>query len=576
MELIFKALLVVVNNRVPNSRVRFLINLIASVRPTDNTLVNIVRAVFRIAPAFNVYCRIAQRRCDLPIRTGGRCPVTRCVGIGTQRRANQAENCCFTLIRLIRILVFHNFNALGCPSRGAIGIGDRKRNGCRALAFAGHNTFLIYAKDLRVAAGPLTSVAFSISLFNDHVCKPNRLELSYFISTINCHFRHLGEIGHCDFNGFCNNRSIGSFARTCSIPCALRRYLEGDLNRSFTGRFHTSNRCLCLGCIVRNWCNRRPSRIIGFPSAGIALRVFRQNFGRKVNCFALHHACRFSILAVDLDRGRGWRNRVGHRDRQCSRDCGVIVVRNSKRHGCSAHAPGGDFAGCGVHLKNITVVFYSPSAAFVFCIGRVDYHSFQLALRILGKRELSDCRILTLDLDRGIGDSIHDMDFEGFFGTTPIITMGNDRFACCFAVNFQCGSILFPNDFHMIISAFHRPTVAKPFVAFQRHILLTRIDRYLVVRGRLQAVQVRGDHGIVLFLRFGCLTCGCRRVSCLTCGCRRVSCLTFGFHRFGCLTCGCRRVSCLTCGFHRLGFLTCGCRRFSCLTFGFHRFGCLT
>ena len=221
----FNLSLVVVNNRVPNIRVRVLINLIVAARPTDNTLVNIVRAVFRIAPAFNVYCRIAQRRCDLPHRTGGRCPVTRCVGIGIQRRVDQAENCCFFPVRLIRILVFHNFNGFWFRrNRGAIRIGDRKRNGCSALAFAGHNAVLIYAKDLRVVAGPLTSVVFSTSLLNDHGVKRSRLELSYSISTINRYFRHLGEIGHCDFNGFCNNRSIGSFVRTCSSRCVLRRY----------------------------------------------------------------------------------------------------------------------------------------------------------------------------------------------------------------------------------------------------------------------------------------------------------------------------------------------------------------
>ena len=572
----FNLSLVVVNNRVPNSRVRVLINLIAVARPTDNTLVNIVRAVFRIAPAFNVYYRIAQRRCDLPHRTGGRCPVIRSVGFGTLRRVDQAENCCFFPVRLIRSLVLHNFNALGCPSRGAIGIGDRKRNGCSALAFAGHNAVLIYAKDLLVVAGPLTSVVFSTSLLNDHGCKPSRLELSYLIITINRNFRHLGEIGHCDFNGFCNNRSIGSFVRTCSSHCVLRRYCEGDRSSADS---HTCN----LGCIARNWCNRRLARITGFPSAGIALRIFRQNFGRKVNRFALRHACFCNFLVINHELSICRRNRVGHIDLQFSRDCAVIVVRNSKLHGCTAHALGGD---CAIfcHRQNITVI-YAPSAAFEFCIGRGD-HSFQLALLILGKLQLSDCRILTLDLDCGIGDSIHDMDLEGFCVTNNRpITMGNGRLACRFAFNVQCGRILISNNFHIFISAFHSPLVTSPSVAFQCCFLI-RIDRYLAVRGRLRVVQVRGVHGIVLFLRFGCLACGCHRVSCLTCGFRRVGCLTFGFHRFGCLTFGfhrfgCltfgfRRVSCLTCGFHRFGCLTFGCRRVSCLTFGFHSVSCLT
>ena len=408
----FNLSLVVVNNRVPDIRV--LSNLIAVARPTDNTLVNIVRAVFRVAPAFNVYCRIAQRRCGFSLLTGGRCPIRRFVGFWLLRRVDQAENCCLTQIRLIRILVFHNFNALGCRCRGVIGIGDRKRNDCSALAFAGHNAVLIYAKDLRVVAGPLTSVVFSTSLLNDHGVKRSRLELSYFISTVDRHFRHLGEIGHCDFNGFGNTRSIGSFVRTCSSRCVLRRYREGDLNRSFTGRFYASNRCLgCLGCIARNWCNRRLARITGFPSAGIALRIFRQNLGRKVNCFALRHACRFSILAIGFDRSICRRNRSGHCDWQCSRDCAVIVVRNSKLHGCTAHALGGDCAGFGVHRKN-TFIVYAPIAAFVFCTGQVDHNSFQLALRILGKRERGGGRLLTFNLDRGRGNLCNYLNVDGF------------------------------------------------------------------------------------------------------------------------------------------------------------------
>ena len=299
MELIFKALLVVFNYRIPNRRV--FLDLIAVVRPTDNTLVNIVFAVFVVDPvcAFHIDRCITNSLSVVVVYI--REPLIGIIGIGVGRRVNQAENCCLCLVRLIRILVLHNFNALGCRSHGVIRIGDRKCNVCRALAFAGHNAVLIYAKDLRVVAGPLTSVVFSTSLLNDLGCKLNRLELSYLISTINRYFRHLGEIGHCDFNGFCNNRSIGSFVRTCSSHCVLRHYREGDLNRSFTGRFHTCNRC--LGCIARNWCNCCLGVITGFPSAGIALRVFRHNFGRKVNCFVLRHACRFSILAVDLDRG---------------------------------------------------------------------------------------------------------------------------------------------------------------------------------------------------------------------------------------------------------------------------------
>ena len=422
MELIFKALLVVFNYRIPNRRVFW--DLTAVVRPSDNTLVNIVFAVFCVAvPACDPVCAFHIDRCKTDSRvstcalvsTYVREPLPASIGIGVGRRANQAENCCFCRVRLRRIPVFHDFNFLGCPSRGAIGIGDRKRNSCFALAFAGHNAVPIYAKDLRVVAGPLTSVAFSTSLLNDLVCKLNRLELSYLISTINRHFRHLGEIGHCDFNGFGNTRSIGSFVRTCSSRCVLRRYREGDLNRSFTGRFHASNRCLgCLGCIARNWCNRRLARITGFPSAGIALRVFRQNLGRKVNCFALRHACLFSVLDVtEFDRSICRRNRSGHCDRQFSRDCAVIVVRNSKLHGCTAHAPGGDCASFGVHLKN-TFIAYAPSAAFVFCIGRGDHNSFQLALRILGKRERGGGRLLTFNLDRGRGNLCNYLNVDGF------------------------------------------------------------------------------------------------------------------------------------------------------------------
>ena len=231
-------------------------DLIAVVRPTDNTLVNIVFAVFCVAgPAFDPVCAFHIDRCKTDSRvstcaivsTYVREPLPASIGIGVSRRANQAENCCLCLVRVRRSLVLRNFNFLGCRSLGAIRIGDRKRNGCSAPAFAGHNAVLIYAKDLRVVAGPLTSVVFSTSLLNDHGCKPSRLELSYLISTTDRHFRHLGEIGHCDFNGFCNNRSIGSFVRTCSSHCALRRYREGDLS---SADFLTCNRC--LGCIARN------------------------------------------------------------------------------------------------------------------------------------------------------------------------------------------------------------------------------------------------------------------------------------------------------------------------------------
>ena len=534
MELIFKALLVVFNYRIPNRRA--FLNPIAVVRPSDNTLVNIVFAVFCVAvPACDPVCAFHIDRCKTDSRVSTcalvsiyvREPLPASIGIGVGRRANQAENCCLCRVRLIRILVLHNFNFLGCRSRGAIGIDDRKRNGCSVLAFAGHNTVLIYAKDLRVAAGPLTSVAFSTSLLNDLVCKLNRLELSYFTLTTDRHFRHLGEIGHCDFNGFCNNRSIGSFVRTCSSRCAIRRYREGDRG---SADFHTCN----LGYIARNWCNRRLARITGFPSAGIALRVFRQNFGRKVNRVALRHACFCNFLVINHELSIFRRNRSGHCDRQCSCLFAVIVVLNSKPHGCFAHALGGD---CAIfcHRQNITVV-YAPSAAFVCCIGRVDGHSFQLALLILGKFQRGGCRLLTLDSDRGRGNSIHDMDLEGFFATIKrTITMGNGRFACCLAFNLQCGRTLISKNFHRIASAFHSPLVIRPSAAVQC-CFLTRIDRYLVVRGRLRVVQVRGVHGIVLFLRFGCLTCGCRRVSCLTFGFHRFGCLTFGFHRFSCLT----------------------------------------
>ena len=417
MEFVFKARLVVCNYRIPNRRV--FLDLIAVVRPTDNTLVNIVCAVFCVAvPACDPVCAFHIDRCKTDSRvitcafvsTYVREPLIASIGIGVSRRANQAENCCFCLVRLIRILVLHNFNALGCRSLGVIRIGDRKRNGCRALAFAGHNAVPIYAKNLLVVAGPLTGVAFSTSLLNDLVCKLNRLELSYRISTVDRHFRHLGEIGHCDFNGFGNTRSIGSFVRTCSSRCVLRRYREGDLNRSFTGRFHTCNRC--LGCIARNWCNCCLGVITGFPIAGIALRIFRQNFGRKVNCFALRHACRCNFLVINHELSICRRNRSGHRDRQFSRDFAVIVVRNSKFHGCFAHALGGD---CAIfcHRQNITVI-YAPSAAFVCCVGRVDDHSFQLALRMLGKRERGGGRRLTFDSDRSIGDLCDYLDFDGF------------------------------------------------------------------------------------------------------------------------------------------------------------------
>ena len=311
------------------------------------------------------------------------------------------------------------------------------------------------------------------------------------------------------------------------------------------------------------------------------MRVFRQNFGCKVNCFVLRHACLVSVLDVtELNRSTHRRNRSGHCDMQCSRDRAVIVVLNSKRHGCSAHALGGDFAGLGVHLKNILVVYvvYAPSAAFVFCISR-GKHSFQLALLILGKRERGCCRLLTFDSDCsrvGVYTCLNrDLDGFGLLGEVFVVGM-RDRHRTSFLAGNCCGFTVAHNSCNILMIGF--PFMIIVFSVTRQRNRFANLDRVFLGGdlGRLRVVQVRGVHGIVPFHRFSFLTCGFHRFSCLTFGFHRFSFLTCRFHRLGFLTCGFHRLGFLTCGFHRFGFLTCGFRRLGFLTCRFHRCRFLT
>ena len=277
-----------------------------------------------------------------------------------------------------------------------------------AFSFAGSQaSSFIYEENTLIVRFPLIA---ALGIYRAHCC------LEQDFST----HRHLGFIaadrnafGRCD--GLHRNGELsldrlgcigsrGSFIRTCGSFVRLGRYREGDLS---SAGLHGGNRR--FGCIARNFCNRLAFRILHTPLAAILVSRARLNHG-----FEGERILRIEIIHIsfrDRNFGRS-RNGSGHFDRQCSRDCAVIVVRNSKFHGCFAHAIGGD---CAIfcHRQNITVV-YAPSAAFVFCTGRVDGHSFQLALLILGKFQLSDCRILTLDLDRSIGDLCDYLDFDGF------------------------------------------------------------------------------------------------------------------------------------------------------------------
>ena len=313
--------------------------------------------------------------------------------------------------------------------------------------------------------------------------------------------------------------SRGSFVRTCGSFGRLARYLEGDLGSAST---HGGNRR--LGCIARNWCNCCRAFIAGFPSVVILVSRARLNPGYEGERIA-----RIQILCIscrDTDFGRS-RNGVSHCDRQFSRDCAVIVVRNSKLHGCTAHALGGDCAGFGVHLKNILVV-YAPSAAFVFCIGRADL-SFQHRRRsILGESNrgvlLSVHRAIDLDFGRGDAYFWQYRDLKGFGAVASVVAM-RDRHRTSFLAGNRCGFAVAHNSCNILMIGCPIMIIVSS-IALQLH-RFANLDLVLAGDlGRLRVVQVRGVHGIVLFLRFGCLTCGCRRVSCLT----------FGFHRFSCLT----------------------------------------
>ena len=333
-------------------------------------------------------------------------PLAAIVGVGILVGIQQVVNQSFSLI-LLRSRCNRDLNRVRCCFFAIFPIKSHCNIGF-AFSLAGSQaSSFIYGENLLIVSIPLIA---ALGICRVHrCCELNRFTHthSFFIAADRnafgrCNSLHRNGEFSLDRLGCIGSR--GSFVRTCGSFGRLGRYREGDRSSAV---LHGGNRR--LGCIARNWCNCCRAFIAGFPSVVILVSRARLNPG-----YEGERILRIEIIHIsfrDHNFGRS-RNGSGHFDRQFSRDCAVIVVRNSKFHGFIAHALGGDFAGFGVHRKN-TFIVYAPSAAFVFCIGRGD-HSFQLALRILVKRERGGGRRLTFDSDRSIGDLCDYLDFDGF------------------------------------------------------------------------------------------------------------------------------------------------------------------
>ena len=388
----------------------------AGVRPGNDTGVQIIEAVF-VLFGLSVYYSVMPC-CARNIDRGGSkrvgAPLAAIVGVGILVGIQQVVNQSFSLI-LLRSRCNRDLNRVRCCFFAIFPIKSHCNIGF-AFSLAGSQaSSFIYGENLLIVSIPLIA---ALGICRVHrCCELNRFTHthSFFIAADRnafgrCNSLHRNGEFSLDRLGCIGSR--GSFVRTCGSFGRLGRYREGDRSSAV---LHGGNRR--LGCIARNWCNCCRAFIAGFPSVVILVSRARLNPG-----YEGERILRIEIIHIsfrDHNFGRS-RNGSGHFDRQFSRDCAVIVVRNSKFHGFIAHALGGDFAGFGVHLKNITVV-YAPSAAFVFCTGRVD-HCFQHRRRsILGESDRG-CRCIVCDLDRSIGNLCNYLNFDGFGIFTLFIT----------------------------------------------------------------------------------------------------------------------------------------------------------
>ena len=481
-------------------------------RPGDDTAFHI-EAVFIICPccARNID-RGGSKRAGPPLVAG--------VGVGVLGGILQVVNQSFSLI-LLRSRCNRDLNRVRCNFIAIFPLKSHCNIGC-ACSFTGSQAVFIYGENLPIVSFPLIA---ALGICRVHrCCELNRFTHthSFFIAADRnafgrCNSLHRNGEFSLDRLGCIGSR--GSFVRTCGSFGRLGRYREGDLGFAST---HGGNRR--LGCIARNWCNCCRAFIAGFPSVVILVSRARLNPG-----YEGERIVRIQILCIscrDTDFGRS-RNRVSHCDRQFSHEFAVIVVLNSKCYDCIAHALGGDFAGFGIHLKNICVV-YAPSAAFVFCTGRADL-SFQHRRRsILGESDrgvlLSVHLAIDLDFGRGGAHCWQYRDLKGFGAVASVVAM-LDRHRTSFLAGNRCGFAVAHNSCNILMIGCPIMIIVSS-IALQLH-RFANLDLVLAGDlGRLRVVQIRGVHGIVLFLRFSCLTCGCRRVSCLTCRFRRRGFLT--------------------------------------------------